>query len=158
MNQNWGITLPAFPSRTNLKSWNISLTLKMAKKVIVNLNLLKSSGLNCIPVVVLKKHEWTFMHTSWNLQNVSVLFSRLFLDFQTFKLTLVVPVFKNVGERSAAKNFGPIGLLSVVSKVFEKFVNNRNVDHLNKCGLISYFHYGFTLSRLMQIFSDRCNW
>ena len=46
------------------------------------------------------------------------------------------PVFKNVGERSTAKNFRPVSLLSVVSKVFEKFVNNRIVVHLEKCGLI----------------------
>ena len=42
----------------------------------------------------------------------------------------MVPVFKNVGERSAAKNYCPVSLLSVVSKVFEKLVNNRIVDHL----------------------------
>ena len=47
----------------------------------------------------------------------------------------MVPVFKNVGERSAAKNYNPVSLLSVVTKVFEKLVNNRFVDHLEKCGL-----------------------
>ena len=31
----------------------------------------------------------------------------------------MVPVFKNVGERSTARNYHPVGLLSVVSKVFE---------------------------------------
>ena len=37
----------------------------------------------------------------------------------------LVPVFKNVGERSTAKNYCPVSLLSVVSKVFEKLVNNK---------------------------------
>ena len=37
----------------------------------------------------------------------------------------MVPVFKNVGERSTAKNYCPASLLSVVSKVFEKLVNVR---------------------------------
>ena len=32
----------------------------------------------------------------------------------------MVPVFKNVGERSTAKNYCPISLFSVVIKVFEK--------------------------------------
>ena len=36
---------------------------------------------------------------------------------------------------STAKNYRPVSLLSVVSKVFEKLVNNRIVDHLEKCGL-----------------------
>ena len=43
---------------------------------------------------------------------------------------LEVPVFKNVRERSTAKNYYPVSLLSVVSKVFEKLVNNRIVNHL----------------------------
>ena len=36
-----------------------------------------------------------------------------------WKVSLVVPVFKNVGERSIAKNYCPVSLLSVVGKVFE---------------------------------------
>ena len=54
-----------------------------------------------------------------------------------WKVALVVPVFKNIGERSTAS------LLSVVSKVFEKPVNNRIVDHVEKYGLFSDFQYGF---------------
>ena len=50
-----GISLPVFPSRTNLKLHNISVTPKMVKKVIMNLDLSKTSGPDCIPVVVLKK-------------------------------------------------------------------------------------------------------
>ena len=46
----------------------------------------------------------------------------------------------NVGKMSTAS------LLSVVSKVFEKLVNNRIVDHLEKCGLFSDFQYGFSSS------------
>ena len=48
----------------------------------------------------------------------------------------MLPVFKNVVERSAAKNYYHVTLLSVVSKVFEKLVNNRIVDYLEKCGLV----------------------
>ena len=32
-----------------------------------------------------------------------------------WKVSLVVPVFKNVGERSIVKNYRPVSLLSVVS-------------------------------------------
>ena len=39
-----GISLPVFPSRSNLKLHNISETLKMVKKVIMNLDLPKASG------------------------------------------------------------------------------------------------------------------
>ena len=53
-----GISLPVFPSRTNLKLHNIFVTSKMVKKVIMNLDLSKASGPDCIPeVVVLKNCE-----------------------------------------------------------------------------------------------------
>ena len=45
---------------------------------------------------------------------------------------VVAQLFKSVGERSTAKNYHPVSLLSVVSKVLEKLVNNRIVDHLEK--------------------------
>ena len=71
----------------------------------------------------------------------------------------MVPVFKNVGERSTAKNYRPVSLLSVVSKVFEKLVNNRIVDHLEKCGRFSDFRDCFRSSRstvaLVTVVSDR---
>ena len=76
-----------------------------------------------------------------------------------WKVLSVVPVFKNVWESSTAKNYRPASLLSVVSKVFEKLVNNRIVDHLEKCGLFSDFQYGFISSRstanLLKVGSDR---
>ena len=71
----------------------------------------------------------------------------------------MVPVFKNVGERSTAKNYCPFSLLSVVSNVFEKLVNKRIVDHLEKRGLFSDFQHGFRSSQptavLLIVISDR---
>ena len=74
-------------------------------------------------------------------------------------VSLVVPVFKNVGERFTAKNYHPVNLLSVVSKVFEKLENNNIVGRLEKCGLFSDFQYGFRSFRstayLPTVVSDR---
>ena len=71
----------------------------------------------------------------------------------------MVPVFKIVWERSGAKNYSPASPLSVVSKVFEKLVNNGIVDHLGNCGLFSDFQYGFRSSQssagLLSAVSDR---
>ena len=50
------ISLPVFLSRTNLKL-HISVTPKMVKKVITNLDSSKKYGPDCIPVVVLKNCE-----------------------------------------------------------------------------------------------------
>ena len=49
-----GISLPVFPFRTTLKLHNISVTPKMVKTFIMNLDLSKASGPDCIPLVVLK--------------------------------------------------------------------------------------------------------
>ena len=49
-----GISLPVFPSRTNLKLHNISITLKIVKKIRTNVDLSKASSPDCIPVVVQK--------------------------------------------------------------------------------------------------------
>ena len=72
---------------------------------------------------------------------------------------MVCPCIKSVGERPTAKNYCPVSLLSVVSKVFEKLLNNRFVDHLEKCGLFSDFQYGFksspSIADLLTVVSDR---
>ena len=128
----------------------------MVKKVIMNFNSSKISGPDCIPVVVLENCQPELSYILANPFNNSLKES-CFPD--CWKVSSVVPVFKNVGERSTAKNYHPVSLLSVVSKVFEKLVNNRIVDHLEKCGLFSDFQYGFRSSRstadLLTVVSDR---
>ena len=130
-------------SRTNLKQRNISVTPKMVKKIITNLDLSKVSGPDCIPVVVLKNCEPELSYILAELYN-KCLKESCFPDW--WKVSSVVPVFNNVGERFTAKNYCPVSLLSVVSKVFEKLVNNRIADHLEKYGLFSDFRYGFRSS------------
>ena len=52
-----GISLPVFPSRTNLKLDKISITHKKVKMIIMNFDSSKASGPDCIPVKVLKNCE-----------------------------------------------------------------------------------------------------
>ena len=151
-----GVSFPVFPSRTNLKLHNISVTPKMVRKVVMNLDLSKASGPDCIPVVVQKNCEPELSYI------LAELFNKCLKEScfpYCWKVSSVVPVFKNIGERSTAKNYCPVSLLSVVSKVFEKLVNNRIVDHLDKCGLFSDFQYGFRSFRstadLLTVVSDR---
>ena len=49
----------------------------------------------------------------------------------------MVLAFKIVGERPTDKDNCRVSLLSVVSKFFEKLVNNRIIDHPERCGLFS---------------------
>ena len=128
----------------------------MVKKVITNLDSSKASGPDCIPVVVLKNCE----------PELSCILVKLFNNFlkdssfpDCWKVSSVVPVFKNIQERSTTKNYYPVSLLSMVSKVFEKLANNGIVYHLEKCGLFFDFQYGFRSSQstadLLTVVSDR---
>ena len=113
--------------------------------------------------LVLIVFKWWFERTEPKLSYVLAELFNMCLKESCFpdcwKVSLVVPVFKNVGEKSTAKNYHLVSLLSVVSKVFEKLVNNGIVDHLEKCGLFSDFQYGFRSSRstayLLTVVSDR---
>ena len=138
-----GISLPAFPSRTNLKLHNISVTPKMVKKIITNLDLSKASGPDCIPVVVLKNCEPELSYILAELFSMCLKES-CFPD--CWKVSSVIPVFKNVVERSTGKNNPPVSLHSMV-------------NHLEKCGLLSDFHYGFrsfqSTADLLTVVSDR---
>ena len=104
----------------------------MVKKVIMNLDSSKASVPDCIPVVVLKNCEPELSYILAKLFN-KCLKESCFPD--CWKVSSVVPVFKNVGERSTAKNY------------------------LEKCGLFSDFQYGFRSSRstsdLLTVVSDR---
>ena len=78
------------------------------------------SGADCIPMVVLKNCE----------PELSYILAELFNKCQKescfpdcWKVSLVVPVFKNAGERSTVKDYCPVSLLYVVNKVMEKLVN-----------------------------------
>ena len=70
----------------------------------------------------------------------------------------MVPVFENLSERSTAKSYCPVSHLSVVNEIFEKLVNNRIIDHIEKCGLFSDFQYGFrsfqSTADLLTVVSD----
>ena len=110
----------------------------MVKKVITNLDLSKTSRHGCIPVVVLKNCEFERSYI------LAELFNKCLKDSccpDCWMVSLVVLVFKNVWERPTAKNYHPVSLLSVISKVFEKPVNNRTVDHLEKCSFFSDFQH-----------------
>ena len=76
----------------------------MVKKAVMNLDLSKTSGPDCIAVVVLKNCEPKLFYIMAELFN-KCLKESCFPD--CWKISSVVPVFKNVGERSKATNYHP---------------------------------------------------
>ena len=75
--------------------------------------------------------------------------------FETYNFAVEV-TFKSVGERSPAKNYNLVRLLSVVRKVFQKLVNYRIVNHLEICGLFLIFSMVLGLLDQLSIFSQLC--
>ena len=148
-----GISPSVFPSRTHLKLHNISKTPKMVKKVIANLDPLKASGPDCIPVVVLKNYEAKLSYILAALFNICLKES----FFQIVGRSHWWSLYLRMLEKGLLPT--PVSLLSVVSKVFEKLLNNRIIHHLEKCGFFSDFQYGFRFSRstadLLTVVSDR---
>ena len=57
------------------------------------------------------------------------------------------------------KNYRPINLFSIFSKIYEKFASNRLADKLAICGLFSDFQFGFRSScsttDILTVVSDR---
>ena len=106
----------------------------MVKKVITNLDSSKASCPDCIPVVVRKNCEPELSYI------LAELFSKCLKEscFQDrWKVSSVVLAFKIVGERPTDKDNCRVSLLSVISKFFEKLVNNRIIEHPERCGLFS---------------------
>ena len=80
----------------------------MIKKVITNLDSSKVSDPDCIPVVVLKNCEPELSYILAKFFNMCLKESRF---ANCWKVSSVVSVFKNVGEKSTAKNYRPVSLL-----------------------------------------------
>ena len=92
----------------------------------MDLDLSNGSCPDCVPLVILKncKPELPYILSEFFKKSQK---ECCFPD--CWKVSLVVPVLKSVGEQSTAKKYHLVSLLSVVSKVFEKLVNDI-VDHL----------------------------
>ena len=76
-----------------------------------------------------------------------------------WKSSEVVPAFKNDGDRSDPGKYHPISLLSIVSKIFESFINDSLIKHLDSTGLFSDLQYGFRTLRstadILTVLSER---
>ena len=101
------------------------------------------SGPDCFSVLVLKNCQPEFSYMLTELFNICWKKSCF---PHCWKVSSVVPVFENVGGIPTDKFYHPVSLLSVVSKIFEKLVNNRLVDSLEKSVIFTSFHYGFSSS------------
>ena len=87
-------------------------------KEIKGLNAIKAVQDNNIPVKVLGKKCKLFRWAN----NSSVQWRHLFIEYaESFKLANITPAFKQ-GSTNLKDNYGPVSILPIISKIFEKLV------------------------------------
>lgn len=70
----------------------------------------------------------------------------------------VTPIFKK-GKRTAAENYRPVSLTSILIKMLESIICDHIRSHLKKYDLVSQHQHGFTkgrscITQLLQVFED----
>ena len=90
-----GISLLAFPSIITLKLHNTAVTSKLVKKFIMNVDMPKASGQDCIPVVVLENCEPELSNRVAEIFN-KCLIESCFSDF--WKASSVISYLRMLGK------------------------------------------------------------
>ena len=121
----------------------IIFRVRQVQRILLSLDTKKSSGLDGIPAIVLKRCA----------PELAPILTRLFqLSYDkgvfpdSWKIARVQPVPKK-GSKSLPSNYRPISLLSVVCKVMEKCINSQILKYLEKHKLIHDRQYGFRQQR-----------
>ena len=103
-------------------SWQLEHTNEIELlKIIKSLKNKNSCGIDCLSNRMLKREPHAFSRLIVDLINTSI-DEGCFPD--CLKTAKIIPVFKK-GDRSNLNNYRPIALLPVLSKVFEKVINNQ---------------------------------
>ena len=142
--------------RTDSKLSSLDFSAKKVASVIASLDPSKATCPDGIPVIVLQKCS----------PELSPILSKLYKKCVSescfpscWKLASVIPAYKNSGERSDPRNYRPISLLSVISKVFECLISTPLVQNLDLHHLFSDSQYGFRAGRstadVLTAISDR---
>ena len=107
--------------------------------IIISLDMNKSLGPNSVPVYILKSFNNFFSDKLSKIINISFI-TGVFPDL--CKLAKVIPIFKK-DNQLLCKNYRPISLLPIFSKIFEKVIYTRMYAYLNDNDLIYNRQFGF---------------
>lgn len=135
------ITINSEATLQNLLLW--STTPFEVSKTIRSLKSKNSSGFDEISSNVLKSCEKELVYPLVNIINKSFAQGKFPTNLKTAK---VYPKFKQ-GASTEVKNYRPISLISTFSKVIEKIVLTRLLDHLSRNQLLPDEQHGFTANK-----------
>lgn len=107
--------------------------------IIIGLPNKKSTGEDEVPIKLIKECRYEFSICFANIINKSISLGKF---PEKLKTALIIPVFKK-GDKCDKKNYRPISLLSIFSKIIEKIVALRLTDFLNNNNLLTPSQHGF---------------
>ena len=149
---------PLYKLRESMKDRNCSLHFKVVhpgevKKIISKLKNSKSTGVDDIDTGIIKLIAEDIIPALTHIINLSITHS----DFPSmWKIAKVIPLLKK-GDPLTPKNYRPVALLPIFSKVLERVVFNQLVEYLDTNGLLHPNHHGCrhdhsTASALIQMY------
>jgi hypothetical protein len=108
-------------------------------RIIMNLRSDSAVGYDGISATILKAASNTLVPLITHICNLSIS-TGVFPD--AFKKALVHPIHKG-GSKVDLSNYRPISVLTAMSKVLEKILNNRLLSYLHKFDILAENQYGF---------------
>lgn len=138
---------------------NINITEEEVHTELKKLKVEKSPGPDAIHPKVLKESAEILNAPLTKIFRKSLQQGEIPCDW---KLANITPIHKK-GEKSNAKNYRPVSLTSVVSKILERVIRSRLMEHLSRNNLLSDYQYGFrpkrsTTSQLLHALDHWTHW
>ena len=111
----------------------------LVKKIILNLDISKSSGVDDISAKLIKHAGNEVINTLTELVNLSLNQGKFPYKWKHAK---IFPLFK-IGDFNSMTTYRPISILPVVSKVMERIVHKQLYDYLVNNNVLSEAQFGF---------------
>ena len=99
----------------------------------------KNCNINNIPVFIYKHLASEISHIISDLFNLSIESGYFPISLKT---ATIIPIFK-ANDRYLAKNYRPISLIHILSKIYEKLMKTRMTSFIELHGLVSENQFGF---------------
>ena len=122
-------------------------------KIISSLKNSKSSGVDYIDTSIIKLAKSEILPAITHIVNLSIKHS-VFPSF--WKTAKVIPILKK-GDPCEPKNYRPVAILPILSKILEKIISQQIIQYLNENDLFHPNHHGFranhnTTTALIQMY------
>ena len=119
----------------------LAITVSEVYEVLISLDVERSAGIDNISPRVLQSCTIAICEPLHHLFSQSLNHATL---PSSWKIHKIVPIFK-AGDANSVKNYCPISLLSIVSKVLERLIFSKIITHIRKF-ITVWFHQGFVLA------------